>query len=451
MPLQLIAGRYEIEREIGRGGMGQVYRAHDTRLGRTVAIKRLPPEMMHDAELRRRLAQEARAASVLNHPGIATVYDYEEQEGESFIVFEYVEGITLRERSGQRRFTLEEIVDAGIQLAEALAAAHERGVVHRDLKPENVMVVKESGRLPRVKILDFGLAKQRHAVTPAAGEGAAETATVATSRGLIVGTVNYMSPEQLEGEPADARSDLYALGLVLYEMATGANPFLGKTPTSTIANILKQEPPPVLERNPVAPAELDRIVRKCLRKRPEERYQSARELAVDLANLRRDSGRSRPAAEPEVQPQVEPAGTGVFSRGAARGTFLSIQVGYLVMYAATYYNIDKIELPFPLYLNNLVLLFFLAGLVGTPVRLYLLSAVAADYPETGAKFRWLFPVLLVLDFFWAFSPVLLGNKLRGLAFLCIAALLYLPFAQRRLLYDAYSPRGGRISGTHRIR
>jgi len=331
MTVQRIAGRYEIEREIGRGGMGQVYRAHDTRLGRAVAIKRLPPELVHDTELRRRLAQEARAASVLNHPGIATVYDYEEHEGESFIVFEYVEGITLRERGGQRRSTPEEIVDAGIQLAEALVAAHDRGVVHRDLKPENVMVVKDSGRLPRVKILDFGLAKQRRAVATVAGESAAETATVATSRGLIVGTVNYMSPEQLEGEPADARSDLYALGLVLYELATGTNPFLGRTPTSTIANILKQEPPPVLERNPVAPAELDRIVRKCLRKRPDERYQSARELAVDLANLRRDSATSAPRLSVTPAPaSVSVPGTGVFSRAAARGLFCAIQAGYLV-------------------------------------------------------------------------------------------------------------------------
>ena len=174
----------------------------------------------------------------------------------------------------------------------------------------------------------------------------------------------------------------------------------------------------------MAPAELDRIVRKCLRKHRDERYQSARELTVDLANLRRDSTAHMPA--PGVGPppvSVSVPGTGVFPRPVARGTFLAIQAGYLAMYAAAFYNIDKIELPVPLCGSELMGIFFLSGLVGTPVRLYLLSAVAADYPEIGTKFRWLFPIILVLDFFWAFSPALLGRKLGGLAFLCIAALL----------------------------
>jgi len=226
MPEELKAGRYGIEQEIGRGGMGQVFRARDTRLGRTVALKMLPAELTHDAELRRRLAQEARAASALTHPGVATVYDFEEHDRESFIVFEYVEGSTLRQVLTSRRFTTNEILDVGIQLADALAAAHDRGIIHRDLKPENIMLAPGPERPGRVKILDFGLAKLRKPVmAAAAGDSLAETVGLATAPGLIVGTVNYMSPEQLEGEPADARSDLYAAGLTLYEMATGCESF----------------------------------------------------------------------------------------------------------------------------------------------------------------------------------------------------------------------------------
>ncbi len=279
---ELVVGRYRVEHEIGRGGMGVVLRAYDTRLNRVVALKVLPSNTSHDSELCRRLAAEARAASVLSHPGIATVYDFVEQGGGSFIVYEYVQGRTWRKELDRARFTMDEILDASAQLADALVAAHSHGVIHRDLKPENIMSVPDDYSRGRVKILDFGLAKLLHA--PLAAE---ETVSIATSPGLLVGTVNYMAPEQLEGQSVDARTDIYALGLVLYEMATGTNPFLGRTSPSTIANILKQEAPSLRQHNPTAPAELDRILLKCLRKRPEERYQTARELLVDLRNLRR--------------------------------------------------------------------------------------------------------------------------------------------------------------------
>ena len=207
------------------------------------------------------------------------------------------------------------------------------------------MLVPGPERAGRVKILDFGLAKVHRAVSSVADtQGAAETATVATARGLIIGTVNYMSPEQVEGEPADARSDLFALGLILYEMATGANPFVGKSPQSTIANILKQEAPPMAQRNPVVPAELDRIVRKCLRKSADERYQAARELRVDLANLRRDSAASAQPSTAATPPLREQAtGTGVFPRGVARGLFMAIQAGYLALYAGVLYKFSEIS------------------------------------------------------------------------------------------------------------
>ncbi len=284
---ELIVGRYRVEQEVGRGGMGVVLRAYDTRLNRVVALKMLPSNTTHDSELCRRLAEEARAASALSHPGIATVYDFVEQGEASFIVYEYVEGRTWRKELARAPFTTDEILDASAQLADALAAAHNHGIVHRDLKPENIMSVSDDYSRGRVKILDFGLAKHVHAPLSVSEEDAAETVSIATSPGLLVGTVNYMAPEQLEGQPVDARTDLYALGLVLYEMATGTNPFLGRTPPSTIANILKQEAPSLRQHIPTAPAELDRILLKCLRKRPEERYQSARELLVDLRDVRR--------------------------------------------------------------------------------------------------------------------------------------------------------------------
>ena len=296
---ELIVGRYRVEQEIGRGGMGVVLRAYDTHLNRVVALKMLPSNTTHDSELCRRLAAEARAASALSHPGIATVYDFVEQGEGSFIVYEYVEGRTWRKELTRAHFSTDEILDASAQLADALVAAHSRGIVHRDLKPENIMSVPDDYSRGRVKILDFGLAKHLHAPLSLGEENAAETVSILTGPGLLVGTVNYMAPEQLEGQPVDARTDIYALGLVLYEMATGTNPFLGRTPPSTIANILKLEAPSLRHYTPTAPAELDRILQKCLHKRPEERYQSARELLVDLRNFRRGPAESPGSSQAE--------------------------------------------------------------------------------------------------------------------------------------------------------
>jgi len=441
------AGRYELMKEIGRGGMGVVYSARDLRLGRKVAVKLLPRDLTHSPELQRRLAQEARAASAFTHPGVATVYDYVDEPEDNFIVYEYVEGVTLRERLRSHRFTTEETLDIGMQLADALAAAHERGIIHRDLKPENIMLSPGSARSGQVKILDFGLAKFRHPLSSTSQGGDASTAgsPASTAAGTLIGTVNYMSPEQLEGEPVDHRSDNYALGLVLYEMATGINPFVGKTPTSTIANILKQEPPPLQQRNPVAPAELGRILHKCLRKRREERYQSARELHVDLSNLRRDLVEPVRQAPPlEVRAPLE------IPRALARTLFLLIQAGYLVMYGI-FFVLHKgpgaarfgwgVELE-----RWLFIWLFLAASFGTAVRLYLLSAVGFDYYDTGRLFRQMFFIVLAFDGAWSAAPLLLYQKLGLIVFLFIPALAYLPFSQRTLVFSAYFASGGRTSG-----
>ncbi len=455
---ELLAGRYLILRLLGGGGMGQVYLARDTKLSRDVALKRIVNEAMHDAELRRRLEQEARAASALNHPGIATVFDFDEHAGSSFIVFEFVEGSTLRTEMSSHRFGTEEILNVGIQLADALAFAHEHGVVHRDLKPENIMLTPGSGSRGRTKILDFGLAKLLRPIshTASAGIASAETAAISTAAGLLVGTVNYMSPEQAAMQPTDARSDIFSLGLVLYELAAGVNPFVGQSPTSTIANIIKVDPPPVTQRNPVAPPELDRILRKCLRKRADERYQSSRELLVDLKNLRSDSKTQAPppASATNLKEMERPL---EIPRNIARGLVGAIQVGYLAMYVAALLKISDINFALDMLTQNggsgvrivaLIALpvLLLVALSGTCVRLYLLTAIGLDYADLGRKYRRLFPPVLALDLAWSLVAFLMYLKVEALALLFFVGLAYLPFTQRPLLYSAYSPHGGRTSG-----
>jgi len=271
---------YRVLEKLGEGGMGVVYLAEDTRLGRRVALKALSPEFARDPDRRKRFQQEARAAAVLTHPGIATVYELEEVGEELFIVFEYVQGDNLRAVINRGPLELDALLKTVTDVARALAAAHSHGIVHRDLKPENVIRTVEGDS----KVLDFGLARFQ----PGALE-ADNASTRLTDPGSIVGTISYMAPEQLEGKDADFRSDVFSFGILIYELATGMRPFEGTSRASTISRILSAEPVSLLQRNPVAPPELDRIVRKCLRKRPNERYQSTRDLVVDLESLRRES------------------------------------------------------------------------------------------------------------------------------------------------------------------
>lgn len=423
--------------------MGIVYKAEDTRLGRTVALKFLPEELSRDRQAVDRFRREARAASALNHPHICTIHDIEEHEGQIFIVMELLEGQTLKYYIGRKPCKTIWLLDLGLQIADALDAAHAKGIVHRDVKPANIFVTTRG----QAKVLDFGLAKLFRPVTSsvATGASAADTATMSTGAGLLVGTIDYMAPEQLEGEPVDPRTDLYALGLVLYEMATGGNPFLGHSPGSTIANILKEEVPPVVQRNPVAPPELDRILQKCLRKRMDRRYASAKDLTVDLAALRRSL--ELPAVVSAASP-AESLAPFSMSRGAIRGLLELIQVGYLAMYGLALYKFHEVlrvshEL---LYVSRaLGGLLLMAAVLGVPVRLYQFTAIAFDYPDLGRKFRQLFPAVLVLDVVWAAVPLLFLGQLQGLVLVCVAGLAFLPFSQRVLLYAAYARSGGRSS------
>jgi serine/threonine protein kinase/Tol biopolymer transport system component len=273
-------GRYEIRSLLGKGGMGEVYRAHDPRLGRDVAIKVLPGDYSADPERLRRFEQEARAASALNHPNILAVYDVAAHDGLSFVVAELLEGDTLRERLGRGAMPSHKAIDYAVQIARGLAAAHERGIVHRDLKPENLFLTRDG----HVKILDFGLAK----LTPLLGapvETHASTLSAHSRPGAVMGTAGYMSPEQVRGVPVDQRSDIFSFGAVLYEMLSGKREFRGGTAVETLNAILNEDPPDLSETNkPVAPA-LERVVRRCLEKSPEERFHSASDLAFALEAL----------------------------------------------------------------------------------------------------------------------------------------------------------------------
>jgi len=436
MNAELKGDRYRVEAQIGHGGMGVVFRAYDTRLSRRVALKMVPDDVSRDQELLRRLSQEARAAAAISHPAVAAIYDFEEHGPESFIVYEYVEGITLRQRLLEGHFSVDEIIEIGTQVAEALCAAHDRGVIHRDVKPENLMLVSGPEGRVRMKVLDFGLAKLvKSPLAPVAEISQMETLPK-TAVGTMVGTVNYMSPEQVQGKAVDSRTDLYSLGVVMYEMTTGSNPFQGDNPASTIANIMMRDPPPMPDLNPDCPPGLDRILRKCLRKSKEERYQSSRELLADLHRL---EGVHAPQEAVDRTREQMP-------RGVARALFVLIQAGYVAMYIAALYfpaRVEKFLAQFQVPYLPLIVVFSASCAVA--LRLYMISAVALDYPNTGMLFRRAFPAVLVLDAAWAASPLILFDKLGYTVLLAMAGLACLPFSQRTLMYYAYAPRGGRIS------
>jgi serine/threonine protein kinase len=339
-------GPYEVTALIGAGGMGEVYRARDTRLDRTVAIKVLPTDVAADPDRRRRFEQEARAVSALNHPHICVLFDVGEHvpsnpesrlprrsqeeanraeagvppaspkpdeqrscEGGnpasvSYLVMEYLEGQTLAERLQQRKggeaspLRVEEALEIGAQIADALSAAHKHGIVHRDLKPANIMLTKAgatgSGTL-QAKLLDFGVARLTQVQ-----KGTGESETVSGTSGHIVGTVPYMAPEQIEGREVDARTDLFAFGAVLYEMLTGTRAFEGTSPASVMAAVLEHEPPPISRTRPLTPPALDRLVRKCLAKDPDGRWDSAHDVADELRWMRETRAVGAPTG---VQPR----------------------------------------------------------------------------------------------------------------------------------------------------
>jgi serine/threonine protein kinase len=300
-----VAGKYQIEELMGRGGMGVVYKAEDTKLRRVVALKFLPEELAHDHQAVERFQREARAASALNHPHICTIYDIDEHEGQHFMALEFLEGKTLRQYLLAKRLDIDTIIDLGIQISRGLEAAHAKGIIHRDIKPGNIFIT-DSGQ---AKILDFGLAKLLPERRPKAEERvSAEMPTMTaeehlTSPGAAVGTVAYMSPEQALGQELDTRTDLFSFGVVLYEMATGVLPFRGTTSAAIFNAILNTAPAAPVRINPDLPGDLERIIIKALEKDRKLRCQTVSDLRADLERLKRDSDSGRTAAVPAAIPE----------------------------------------------------------------------------------------------------------------------------------------------------
>ena len=288
---------YRILQKLGAGGMGEVYLAEDSRLGRKVALKILSADLTKNEDRVRRFEQEARAASALTHPNIITIFDIGKEDSTHFIATEYIEGPTLRSVLARSRMKLGEVLDISLQTTAALAAAHSAGIIHRDIKPENIMVRPDG----LVKVLDFGLAKLIEAQAPSTDSGARTIAKANTDPGTVMGTAAYMSPEQARGQKVDARTDIFSLGVVIYEMIAGRPPFEGETASHLIVSILEKEPPPLMRSAPDAPSELERIVTKALAKDKDERYQTVKDLLIDLKRLKQ-----RRDLDAEIERSISP-------------------------------------------------------------------------------------------------------------------------------------------------
>ncbi len=376
-------GHYEVVAPLGAGGMGDVYLARDARIGRDVAVKMLPAALAQDEDRLRRFEQEARAAGRLNHPNVLTVHDVGQHEGLPYLVSELLEGETLRERLGGSGLPVRKAAEIAIQIARGLAAAHEKGIIHRDLKPENVFVAKDG----QVKILDFGLAKLTRAEAPLEAESNLRTEGYGTDPGTVMGTVGYMSPEQVRGRPVDHRSDIFSLGAILYEMLSGRRAFARDSSVETLNSILKEDPPELSGTGRPLPPALDRIVRHCLEKSPDERFASARDLAFDLQALS-DVSVSGPVvgARPGTRRRLLAVLAGVAL--AALGTLVGFRAGKTTVAPAPSYSpltFRRGQVSAAIFAPDAKTILYSAAWEGKPLEVFVAQPGSTEARALGAR------------------------------------------------------------------
>jgi len=406
---QVLSLRYDLLDKLGSGGMGIVYKARDRETGEVLALKVLKSTLTEDPALMERFRNELRLARRITHHNVCRIYDFNRVDDSAFISMEFVDGNSLREllnRPG--RLEVPQVLDIARQICAGLREAHIQGIVHRDLKPENVML----DRLGCVKLMDFGIARSLD--------------TCSTATGSFLGTPAYMAPEQAEGKPADRRSDIYSLGLVLYEMSTGQAAFSGDTPLAVALKQIRESPPSPRNLQPGLPAQVEYVILKCLCKDPEKRFQAVEEVEAALAE----------GATSDERQQLPPPVPAPFATDLV--LFSLIQLLYVGLYLAALAKLERIDILTERFSPGwgwpMVVVVTVSALVGLAIRIYFLTAVAFHYPGLWENFSRIFILILVLDELWAMSPFLLAHRIGfGLAFAATVPLLFLPFSQRTLI------------------
>jgi len=406
---QVLSLRYDLLDKLGSGGMGIVYKTRDRETGEVLALKVLKSTLTEDPALMERFRNELRLARRITHHNVCRIYDFNRVDDSAFISMEFVDGNSLREllnRPG--RLEVPQVLDIARQICAGLREAHIQGIVHRDLKPENVML----DRLGCVKLMDFGIARSLD--------------TCSTATGSFLGTPAYMAPEQAEGKPADRRSDIYSLGLVLYEMSTGQAAFSGDTPLAVALKQIRESPPSPRNLQPGLPAQVEYVILKCLCKDPEKRFQAVEEVESALAE----------GATSDERQQLPPPVPAPFATDLV--LFSLIQLLYVGLYLAALAKLERIDILTERFSPGwgwpMVVVVTVSALVGLAIRIYFLTAVAFHYPGLWENFSRIFILILVLDELWAMSPFLLAHRIGfGLAFAATVPLLFLPFSQRTLI------------------